>query len=61
MSHVLAHNWASTRENLASGGFQTTQVQTRLRNHADLSAPLLFAFWKEPNVNFLQAKFQFSS
>ena len=40
---------------------RTTQAQTSLRIRAVWSAPLLFAFWKEPYVNFLQAKLQFSS
>ena len=43
------------------GGLLTTKVLTSLRIRADLSAPLLFAFWKVPYVNLLQVKFQFSS
>ena len=38
-----------------------TQAQTSMRIRADWSAPLLFDNWKEPYLNLLQAKFQYSS
>ena len=43
------------------GGLRTTQAQTSLRIRAVWSVPLLFAFWKEPYLSLLQAKFHFSS
>ena len=43
------------------GGLQTTKAQTSVRIRADWSAPLSFAFKKEPYLDLLQAKFQFSS
>ena len=46
MSKSNYYNWASTRENLSSEVFWTTQAQTSLRIRAVLSAPLLYAYWK---------------
>ena len=41
-------------------GLRATKAQTSLRICADWSAPLLFAFWKVPYLNLLQAKINFN-
>ena len=46
--------WACLR------GLRTTKVQNSLRIRPVWSGPLLFTFWKESYLDFLQAKFQFS-
>ena len=43
------------------GDLRTAKAQTRLRIRADLSEPLLFAYWKVLYLNLLQASFQYSS
>ena len=68
MSLFLKHKQVGTHSQMGLdarkpvfGDLRTTQAQTSLRIRAAWSLPLLFAFWKEPYVNLLQVKFQFSS
>ena len=58
---ILANYMGLDATKPAFRGMRTTQAQTSLRIRTVWSAPLLFAFWKEPYVNLLQVKFQFSS